>query len=118
MTCGDCDARPRYPKWLTIEKPSATKDAAGHVDLSVDSNWSQIHKIKGRFITKGGREGRIFDQVHADVTHVIETRSTAFSRTLIPKWRLKMDGRKFNIAAAYDVDEARKIVRIEAIEAV
>lgn len=103
---------------MTIEEPGGTPDAAGHVDLTLDANWDRSGRIKVRFITKGGREGRIFDQVQAEVTHVVETRATAFSRRILPAWRGRFDGRKFNITAAFNVNEERRgIVQLHLTEA-
>lgn len=113
----DCQTEtPRYPHILIIEQPSGTADAAGHIDLTSDSNWIQVGRIKGRFITKGGRESFVFRQVQAETTHVIEVASTPLSRSIVPKWRLRIGTEKYNVTAAYDVDRMRKAVRVEATE--
>lgn len=117
MSCDDCKERPRYPHTLIVERPGGTPEDGGHVDLTDDDNWPAVGRIKGRFITKGGREGRVFDQVQAEVTHVIATPSTPRSRTQIDATcRVRWGTRKFNITAAYDVDEAREEVRLEVTE--
>lgn len=114
--CG-CDGAGSFDRRVVIERPNTTGDAAGHVDLSDDSNWTEVGKRWAAFVTRGGREARVFDQVQAETSHIIELQSDSLTRTIIPKWRLKLGTRKFNISAAYDVDENRKRVRVEATEA-
>ena len=119
MRCGDCKPMPRYTRRLVVEKPRTTLDGAGQTDLTEDSNWVQTGTVRARFITRGGMESRVFDQIQAETTHVIETPATTFSRSIIPSWRAKFDGRKLNITAAYNVNEDRRgVVRLEAKEAV
>lgn len=108
-----------YRHKLTVEqvKSDASAGDDGHVDLTDDDNWEAADTIKGRFISKGGREGRIFDQVEAEVTDIVETPSSDFSRSIHPKQRIKdTDGVKYNISAAYDVDRQRKVVRLELVK--
>lgn len=111
-----CEVPPRYTHTLLIEEPSGTADAAGQIDLTLDTNWSQVGRVRARFITRGGREGFAFRQVQASTTHIIECVSTSLTRSITPKMRLRMGARKFNIVEAYDVDEGRKTVRVVAEE--
>jgi head-tail adaptor len=101
---------------LTLERPANTVDLAGHVNLADDQEWISEGNIRVRFVTKGGSERAVFGQVEATVSHVMETPSTHRSRQIKPYWRLRDGSRKFNIVAVYDVDEERKVVRIEVIE--
>lgn len=101
---------------LVVERPGATRDDAGQVDLTDDANWSAAGRIRGRFITKGGSEWYAFKQTQATTTAIIETPSTSISRSIEPSWRLKMGSRAFDITAAYLVDEIGKLVRIEVTE--
>jgi head-tail adaptor len=112
-----CQCPTRLKHRVTIERPGTTKDAAGHVNLALDSNWTEVGKRWAAFVTRGGRESRVFDQMQAETSHIIELQSDSVTRTIVPKWRLKMGTRKFNINAAYDVDENRKRVRVEVTEA-
>lgn len=101
---------------VQIERPGGTAQAGGHVDLTDDSNWQHVDGRWAAFTTRGGKEGRVFDQVQAEVTHIIALRHDALTRQIDPTWRIRMGDRKFNIRAAYDVDEAGETVRIEATE--
>lgn len=112
--CGGIGSRNRR---IAIERPSTTPDAAGHVDLADDANWDEVGKCWSAMTTRGGREARVFDQVQADVSHIIEMPYNSLTKTIVPKWRLKMGTRRFNITAAYDVDEQHRTIRIEATEA-
>lgn len=119
MNCGcKTEERVRYRHRVTVQKPKTTQDGAGHVNLTEDANWTNAGTWQVRFITRGGRESRVFDQVQAETTHIVEGHSTPFTRTIIPKWRLKFGTRVLNITAAYDVNEERGKVRCECTEAV
>lgn len=117
MKCACPANAPRMASRLTIQKPSTTPDSAGHVDLSQDSNWIDVGSRSCNILTRGGRESRVFDQVQADVSMIVEMNRDSLTKTIIPKWRLKLGTRRFNITAAYDVDEQHRTIRIEATEA-
>lgn len=105
------------PYRMTFEKPRSTQDAAGHIDLTDDSNWQFAGKRRVRFMTRGGREHRIGDQTDAEITSVIEMNSDSFTRDIKPSWRGKIGTRRFNFVSVQDVDESRGSVEIEAKEA-
>lgn len=116
MSCGGCSTASQ--KRLTLQRPAGTAGIDGHVDLTDDANWQTIAtNVWGSFSTRGGSEGRAFDQVQADVSHIIEIPYRP-SLTILPKWRLVSGSRVFNISAAYDVDEAHHTIRVHATEAV
>lgn len=108
--------RTRYRHWITVESISGTADASGHIDLSVSSNWSSAGKIKGNFISRGGRESFKYDQVQVDASHIVETPSTTFSRSINETYRLSFNSRIYNILLADDVDQARETVRLYLTE--
>lgn len=116
MKCG-CDHAGERNRRVTVESPSGTADAAGHVDLTIDSSWTDEGQRWAKVITRGGSESRVFNQVQAETTHIVEMNSDGLTRTIIPKWRLKLGNRNLNITAAYDVDDQRQTVRCECIEA-
>lgn len=99
-------------------KSTATPDASGHVDKTLTSNWENFATIHVGFTTKGGKEGRVFDQVQAEVGLIAQTRSNPTTRAINPTMRMMYGGRQYNIAAAYDVDQLKKVVRLELIEVV
>lgn len=117
MTKCTCDEIGSRQHRVTIERPKTTQDGAGHVDLTQDSNWLEAGKRWSSMATRGGRESRVFDQVQAEVSHIIEVPYDSLTKTIVPKWRLKMGTRRLNITAAYDVDEQHRTIRVEAIEA-
>lgn len=110
--------RKRYRWTVAVQTPSGTQDAAGQIDKTDDSNWSSLGNIRVNFITKGSREWHLHDQTQAEVTQVLETPSTALSRSIAPTDRIVFDSRKFNVTGAYDVNEERREVRLEVKEVV
>jgi len=107
----------RFRTPVVIQKPRTATDAVNHADLSVDANWEDVASDRAAFQTRGGSESRVFDQIQAETTHLIELRSSPISRSIIPTWRLRIGHRKFNVRAAYEVDERGRLLRIEATEA-
>ena len=107
-----------FNRRVTIEKPdpSASPSDGGHVDLSLDANWTTVGTRWARLRTKGGAEGRALEQVQAMTTMFVEIRSDTTTRAILPNWRLTMDSRIFNVEAAYDVDDAKQVVRCEVKE--
>ena len=92
--CPSKSAPNKYRYWITVQSVTGTADASGHIDLSDDSNWSSAGTIKGNFLSRGGREGKIFDQVQVEASHIVETPSTPFSRAINETQRLQFDSRK------------------------
>lgn len=106
---------------VTIQKPrtDATADAAGHVDLTDETNWEQHCVRHARFLSHAGREFFNAKQTQADLSEIVEVFYDGDTRTITPKMRLKMrETRYLNIAAAYNVEERNKTVRIHCTEAV
>lgn len=105
---------------VTIEKPdpAATAGDGGHVDLTDDDNWTEVATFWARIKTPGGNEAQGLQQVQGFLNRTIEMRSNSTTRSIVPNWRLRLDGKKLNIRVAYDVDNARKVVRVETQEAV
>lgn len=116
MACKTCESIPTYTHTLTVQQPGTTVDAAGHVDLTDNANWTTLGQIRARFITKGGRESFVFKQTKAETTHVLMAPSTTLARSLDPAWRLTMGTRVFQITNANDVNEMNREVIIEVTE--
>ena len=120
--CGACREIPkRYNKTLTVEQPittAAATDDSGQIDQEDEDNWLVVGTIKGRFITKGGGEARVYKQVLATTDTVIMTPKTTLSMAIAadPTYRLKMGTRIFNVTAAYRINESGREVQIEATE--
>lgn len=122
--CVSCDKRGLLTEGvlhtLTVHSPAGTPGADGHVDLTDPDNWAPEGTIRATFLerrnTLQGREFVSADQVHGEVTHRLETRSTTFSRSIRSDWELRFEGRRLQVVAARDVGERREIVRIDAKE--
>lgn len=104
------------PYKMTIEKPSTTQDGAGHVDLTVDSNWTFVAKRSVSFKTQFGQENQVYDQNQADTTVTIEMNSDSTTRAIKPSWRGRVGNRKFNFVSVMDVNEMKQVVQIQARE--
>jgi len=119
-----CDSIGKLRHRVTIEKPnpSATADAAGHIDLSDNANWIPVASRKANILTRGGSEKWRFNQVTAEVTRMFQLRSDPATRRIQPRWRIKwfQDGtaKYADIATAFDVDGAKKIVEVHCTEVV
>lgn len=114
--CDSCNGEAKRWWTLTVQSPAGTPGADGQVDLTDSTNWTTEGSIRANFVSKGGREFVQANQVQADNSTTIETRSTNFTRSILPKWRLLFGSRVIEITSAYDVDEARKTVRIHGTE--
>lgn len=109
MNC-DCKSEVRYyPRRVVVEKPGTTEEDDGQINLADDDNWVRVGVLYVRFVTRGGKESRLFDQLQSTVDVVIRCPNQTITRSLDPSWRLKMQQgdrwRKFNIVAAYLEDE-------------
>lgn len=102
---------------LDRPKPTAEKDAAGQIDLADESNWQNVASRFARIVPRGGRESFRFQQVRAEVSHLLELPSDSVTRTIDPTWRIKFGSRTFQIDSAFDVEERMKMVQVYCIEA-
>lgn len=117
MTCVGACRVANYQHTVQVQKPrAATADSGGHVDLADDANWTTVGTRRAKFTTRGGAENYRFNQVQAQVSHLIELRYDGLTKAIGPEYRLKYQGRVFQISAAYDVDELHDTIRIEATE--
>lgn len=117
MKC-ECKSLTHLNRRVTVQRPTEDAGDDGHTDLKDDANWENVGVLWGAFKTRGGREAQVFDQVEATVSHLIDFRYGTTSRSIIPKWRLKMGTRIFNVVSSVDVDEAHKTIQVSATEAV
>ena len=116
MDC-QCDAPMTRQKRFTLQRPAGTADATGHVDLSDDANWSNVStSLWGSFTSKGGSEVQTPQQTQGKVLCGIDFPYSTTAASIIPKWRLKMGSRVFNITCAENVNEANHTIHVEAIE--
>lgn len=122
MTCkSNCQAAPgTYSKLVTIEKPKSTgyDSDYGTYDYTDSTNWEEHTQAYAKVQTRGGREFFQASKVHADVSHLWETQSTAKVRAAKPRMRLTWDGRVFQILSVQDKDEDRRTVEISTKEVV
>lgn len=127
MSCNGCkDGPPIYTHTLMVQKPNpaAVGESDGQVDLADDANWTNVGRIRARFITRdnevgsfSGSENEVHMQPQATRNAVIKAAPNIIAKTLDPSWRLRMGTRKFNIISSGSVNESpRAEVRIEVIE--
>lgn len=113
----DCDVPIAKQKRFTLQSPAGTPDATGHVDYSVDANWTTVSTtLWGAFKSRGGSEIQTQNQPQGVIHHTIEFPYSTTAASIIPKWRLKLGTRVLNITAAYSVDEGDEVIRVEATE--
>ena len=119
MTCQPCKDVQVLDQRVSIERPKTSNAGLdGHVDLTDPANWELVEFRQCRFLSRGGREGRAYLQVRADVSHIIEFRSDPLTRAILPTWRFGMgETRKFNVVCSYDKDERKQSVWAQVIEA-
>lgn len=117
MTCKQKScARPRRYV-MVIEKPKTDQAVDGHVDLTNDDNWEFANRRRVSFKTRGGSEGRVFDQTLAETDYLLDFQSDSFTRSILPSWRGRIGSRVFQFLSVLDVDEERHTVLVEAAEA-
>ena len=97
-----------------VEIQQATESADAHNQAvqswaTVASRWAQIRPATGREVLDGQAPA-------ADVSHEITLRH--YSRTLTPKFRLKLGTRVFNVVSAVNFDERNRRTVIQAREEV
>lgn len=124
MSCSGCKETPPYTHTLSVEKPRATTEPNGQVNLSKDSNWVHAWLIRARFLTPNrptftsaaGSEDQVGNQQIAIQPVVIMARYSSPSRMPLPSYRLRLGTRVFNITRAFRVNESEDEIHIEAIE--
>lgn len=119
MTCRPCDEMKLLDQRVSIERPKSSDNAGpdGHVDLTDPANWELVEFRQCRFLSRGGREGRAYLQVRADVSHIIEFNSDPLTRGIQSTWRFGLgECRKFNVVAAFDKDEKKQKVWCHVVE--
>lgn len=104
---------------LTVERvsPSATVDGSGNVDESLDANWVYYGEVWAKCATRGSREFVSGPQVREDISHQWTVRWTPTTAQYKTGMRLRLDGRKFNIAAPpRNLDEDNDWIVIDTVE--
>lgn len=97
----ECICASELNRLVKVEKvnPSATPDASGNIDETNDTNWVQCGREWVKFVTRGSREFYRDRQVGEEITHQVWMRFSEAASGYRSGMRLRMDGRKFNIAA-------------------
>jgi len=113
MTCVS-----QYDRKVVIESLSGDEDAHGHINNTLDSNWSQYVSSYASVMTQGGSEFWKVDKVDATVSTVWKC---PYSKTLAaatPDMRLVSESVTYEIVSVIDIDLAHKEVQIQAKRAV
>lgn len=81
------------------------------------ASWTTKHKRWVAIIPRGGGEKWLFEQVRAEIDHVIHAEFDSTLASIVPAtWRIKLGTRLMNIDAIFDPDGTRKTLRIFATE--
>ncbi len=107
-----------YDLKVTFETPSGTADAHGHIDLTNLSNWSSFSSAWAKCVSKGGREFWKVNQVNADVSHVWYVAYDSSLDAITPDDRLIYDQTRYEIIAAFNIDNANLEYEIHTKRAV
>lgn len=124
MTCACPAMPPRMTSRLQIQKPNdgATPDAAGHVELSDDANWISVGSRPCNVFTRGGSEKWRFNQVSAEISRIVHFQYGPLAKQIQPRWRLRKNDsgtmKAWDVATAFIVDDAKKIIEVHCTEVV
>jgi SPP1 family predicted phage head-tail adaptor len=97
---------------VEILSPTRTQDDYGEPILSWETwgtRWASVEPLTGRELWQAA-------QADAVVTHRIRMRAEGVKGVLMPDWRLKHDGREFEITAIRDVEERDWYLEIDCVE--
>lgn len=108
----------RYDKRIELQRLNGTADAAGHVDNTTDSNWTNYVNAYARVQTRGGREFWKVQQVAADVSHVWTCPYGRLLAAATPDMRLQYQGDTYQILSVVNIDEADEKIEIQTRRAV
>ena len=116
--CADVCGVTLAQKRVVLQKPNpnAQPDENGHVDYALESNWTTVKTVWGTPKSRGGRESYLFNQVQAEITSMWDFRYSEVTKQIQPTWRIVFGGRKIEISAAFDVDEAKQTIRCMCVE--
>lgn len=115
-TCANGDILTQRRLLLQKPNPASTPDANGHIDYAIDANWTNVGYAWGTPKNRGGKEAYLFDQVQSDVSSIWDFKYSGLTKQIQSTWRLKLGQRFIEIAAVFDVDEARKTIRCLCVE--
>jgi|CXWL01.1.fsa_nt_gi SPP1 family predicted phage head-tail adaptor len=100
---------------VTVEIDEGTKDASGHHVPDYAAKFDRSAEV----LTRGGAETRKFDQLRADVSHIVKVTYDPETKLIRPRThRLDLDGRKLNIGASFDVDNKHVEIELHCTEIV
>lgn len=88
---------------LELQREQKTPDGAGGYLLdweTVDTVWAEVRPT-------GARERATAMRLRSEITHRVVIRYRA-DMTLDGEWRLRSDGRAFNVRAAIDLEERHR----------
>lgn len=114
----------QYDNIVVIEKPRAATsgDAFNLVDLSDDANWVELFTRRAEIRPALGSETEIGSQTAAQVSHLIRMRRDDETKTITPKYRLRLgvgvSRRVFGIISTIDREERGRELEIRCAEQV
>ena len=82
---------------VTIQKPTGTVDAGGHLDLSISGGWATHATRKAKIEPVTGSEGQHGTQIEANITHMVTLHYDTLTATTLPRMRVLYGTRALNI---------------------
>lgn len=95
---------------------SATTDAAGELDLTVDASWATFATRSAWFKWASGSEFWNVDQVDANGVGEMGLVYDSLTKTLTPRDRVKVGSRVLHISSVNNVDERNRTVTVNVHE--
>lgn len=102
----------KYRHSVTIQKPTGTLDAAGHLELDEDAQWATHATPKVEIKPALGSETGFGRLIEAGITHIVSMHYSTLSAAIVPRMRVLFGTRKLNIEAVISVDELSREVRL------
>lgn len=89
-----------------------------NTDGQKKQNWVTQFKRWAMVVPRGGSEKKVFEQLLAEVDHLVRLRNDSQTRTINPPdWRIVMpDGSILNIVSRIDVDTRRIEMEFRCVE--
>lgn len=103
-----------YNVFLQCQKNLSTDDGAGQPTPNYQtqfSHWAQV-------VPRGGKQAWVFEQLRAEITHVVRLRFNSQSKLVLPgAWRfLAHDGTTLNVDGRINVDMRNAEFEFRCIE--
>lgn len=106
----------KYRHSVTIQKPTGTLDASGHLELDAAAQWTPYATPKVEIRPTLGMERGFGQLIEAGITHVVSTHYSTISAAIVPRMRIVFGSRVLNIESVISADEVSREVRLACRE--